>query len=178
MSRTILQTIIVMCLLTPLILSIPVQAGESRTGIPTGPRLQEVIARVQPELEKALTAKGLRFGAPVFIRIFKKSRELEVWVEGNDAQFHLFETYPICTFSGDLGPKLKQGDMQSPEGFYFVRPGSLNPWSKFHLSFNLGYPNTYERLLKRTGSALMVHGDCVSIGCYAMTDEGIEEIYN
>ena len=75
------------------------------------------------------------------------------------------------------GPKLRQGDGQSPEGFYFVTPARLNSYSKFHLSFNLGYPNAYDRAHGRTGDFLMVHGDCVSIGCYAMTDVGIEEIY-
>jgi len=80
-------------------------------------------------------------------------------------------------YSGELGPKFKQGDGQSPEGFYFVKPGQMNPYSSYHLSFDLGYPNTYDRAHGRTGDYLMVHGDCVSIGCYAMTDAGIEEIY-
>ncbi|WP_418312578.1 L,D-transpeptidase family protein [Pseudoalteromonas aliena] len=83
----------------------------------------------------------------------------------------------MCTFSGDLGPKLKEGDNQSPEGFYYVNASRLNPWSSYHLSFNLGFPNKYDRAHNRTGSALMVHGNCVSIGCYAMTDEYINEIY-
>lgn len=83
----------------------------------------------------------------------------------------------MCTWSGELGPKLREGDGQSPEGFYFITPASLNPNSSYHLSFNLGFPNAYDRANGRTGSFLMVHGDCVSIGCYAMTDDGIEEIY-
>jgi murein L,D-transpeptidase YafK len=116
--------------------------------------------------------------APVFVRIFKDSKHLEVWVEREkEGRFKLFKTYEICTFSGSLGPKLTEGDLQSPEGFYFVTPERMNPASRFHLSFNLGYPNTYDRAHGRTGSALMVHGSCVSIGCYAMTDAGIEEIY-
>jgi murein L,D-transpeptidase YafK len=110
------------------------------------------------------------------VRIFKESRELELWVE-NDGRFALFRTYEICTFSGHLGPKLRTGDLQSPEGFYFVTPDRMNPASRFHLSFNLGYPNAYDRHHGRTGGFLMVHGDCVSIGCYAMTDAQIEEIY-
>ncbi|MCP3866894.1 MAG: murein L,D-transpeptidase, partial [Gammaproteobacteria bacterium] len=97
--------------------------------------------------------------------------------ESGEGGFVNFRNYEICTFSGTLGPKLKQGDKQSPEGFYFVGPGRLNPWSRFHLSFNLGYPNRYDRFHGRTGSALMVHGRCVSIGCYAMTDLYINEIY-
>jgi len=110
------------------------------------------------------------------MRIFKKSGELEVWVK-NSKQFKLFKTYKLCRFSGSLGPKMRTDDRQSPEGFYYVRPGQLNPSSQFHMSFNIGYPNSYDRAHGRTGSALMVHGGCVSIGCYAMTDEKIEEIY-
>ncbi|WP_444946683.1 murein L,D-transpeptidase family protein [Microbulbifer sp. VTAC004] len=124
-----------------------------------------------------LTAQNLEYGAPIFIRIFKGSSTLELWMESNDGKFKLFKEYEICAYSGDLGPKEQEGDLQSPEGFYFVNAGRLNPWSQFHLSFNLGYPNKYDRLQGRTGSALMVHGDCVSIGCYAMTDTNINEIY-
>ena len=115
-------------------------------------------------------------GQPVFLRIFKEEGELEVWLRGAQS-YALFETYPICAWSGALGPKLKEGDGQSPEGFYFVPASALNPASRFHLSFNLGFPNAYDRAHGRTGSFLMVHGDCVSIGCYAMTDAKIEEIY-
>ncbi|MGV6802445.1 MAG: L,D-transpeptidase family protein [bacterium] len=91
--------------------------------------------------------------------------------------FDLLRVYPICAYSGTLGPKQKEGDRQAPEGFYTVTLSALNPHSRYHLSFNLGYPNQYDRAHGRTGSYLMVHGNCVSIGCYAMTDEGIEEIY-
>lgn len=144
--------------------------------IPSSRRAVKVIERVQPILDKELHKKNLHFGAPVYMRIFKESSELEVWVENNE-KFELFRTYPVCYFSGGLGPKLRRGDLQSPEGFYYVKPGQLNPLSQFHLSFNIGYPNAYDRANGRTGSLLMVHGDCVSIGCYAMTDENIEEIY-
>ena len=133
--------------------------------------------RVKPALEKALAAKKLRWGGPVFIRIFKEEKQLELWVD-DGKQFRLFKTWTICKFSGALGPKLKEGDGQAPEGFYFVPRKRMNPRSRFHLSFNVGYPNAYDRARKRTGSALMVHGNCVSIGCYAMTDAGIEEIYS
>jgi len=111
-----------------------------------------------------------------FIRAFKSSKKLELWIKG-DSTFKLFKTYDICYYSGNMGPKLKQGDLQSPEGFYFVKPKQLNPNSRFHLSFNIGYPNEFDRFHKRTGSAIMIHGSCVSIGCYAMTDSKIEEIY-
>ncbi|MDR2012618.1 MAG: murein L,D-transpeptidase [Rhodanobacter sp.] len=141
------------------------------------PRSKTAMARVTPELQKALAQKNLRLGAPVFIRIFKETKELEVWVGAAGRRYVLFRTYPICTYSGTLGPKLHTGDNQAPEGFYRVTAAQLNPYSNYHLSFDLGYPNAYDRTWQRTGSALMVHGNCVSIGCYAMGDNGIEEIY-
>ena len=144
--------------------------------IPTSKRSLDAIARVTPRLQRALVDSGTRPGSPIYIRIFKMERELELWVDNGD-RYLLFRKYPICTFSGELGPKLREGDQQSPEGFYTVGPAQLNPASRFHLSFNLGYPNQYDRALGRTGSALMVHGNCASIGCYAMTDGYIEEIY-
>lgn len=145
--------------------------------IPTSDRAERAIQSVEPSLKAALEQKGLDYGAPIFIRIFKDPGVLELWVESSDGTFTRFKDYPICTFSGGLGPKLKEGDGISPEGFYFVNAGRLNPRSRFHLSFNLGFPNAYDRHHGRTGSALMVHGDCVSVGCYAMTDPQIEEIY-
>jgi len=127
-------------------------------------------------LKEALASAQAKIGDPVFIRIFKKEAILEVWIKV-DGIYSFLKSYKICAYSGRLGPKLKEGDRQAPEGFYSVEKGSLNPNSKFHLSFNLGYPNAYDRAYGRTGSYLMVHGNCVSIGCYAMTDEKIEEIY-
>ncbi len=162
-------------LLTLLIFGL--STGTHATELPSSERAQKAIAKVEPALIKRLAENGLQYGAPIFIRIFKEPGVLEVWVESHDGTFVHFKDYKICTFSGKLGPKLKTGDRQSPEGFYFVNPGRLNPWSRFHLSFNLGYPNAYDRFHKRTGSALMVHGNCVSIGCYAMTDAYINEIY-
>ena len=123
-----------------------------------------------------LKAQGLSLGAPVFIRIFKKESELELWMK-KGARYVRFATYPICRWSGDLGPKLAQGDRQSPEGFYTVARRQLNPNSRWHLSFNLGYPNTFDRAQKRTGDYLMVHGGCGSIGCYAVTNPVIDEIW-
>ena len=141
-------------------------------------RSTKAIADNEEALTTALSAKGMALGDPIFMRIFKESNELEVWVQPADSEkFELFKTYEICYYSGDLGPKTKQGDGQSPEGFYFVNAGRFNPWSNFHLSLNMGYPNTYDRAKGYTGNYLMIHGSCVSIGCYAMTDEGIEEIY-
>jgi murein L,D-transpeptidase YafK len=140
-------------------------------------RASVAAARVRPALERDLKASGLRYGAPVFMRIFKQENLLELWLEGDDKSHVLFRSYPICTWSGKLGPKQRQGDNQAPEGFYRVSAGQMNPASRFHLSFNLGYPNAYDRAHRRTGDFLMVHGNCVSIGCYAMGDAAIEEIY-
>lgn len=154
------------------------QIAVAETTVPSSARSQAAEARVKAALERDLEKQGLRFGAPVFMRIFKREKELELWVEGGDGKFARFRSYPICTYSGGLGPKLRQGDGQAPEGFYRVKPAQLNPSSRFHLSFNLGYPNAYDRAHSRTGDLLMVHGNCVLIGCYAMGDDAIEEIYS
>lgn len=146
--------------------------------LPSSARSRKAIQSNEETIKKALEAKGMSLGDPIFLRIFKESNELEVWVKSSDSEtFDLFKTYEICYFSGALGPKTKQGDGQSPEGFYFIDAQRLNPWSDFHLSLNMGYPNTYDRAKGYTGNYLMIHGGCVSIGCYAMTDTGIEEIY-
>ena len=124
-----------------------------------------------------LAKKGMQPGSPVFVRIFKEESELEIWKQRDDGRFYHFKTYPICNWSGDLGPKLVHGDKQAPEGFYNITPVLMNPNSKFYLSFNVGYPNSYDRALGRTGDSVMVHGKCRSAGCYAMTDALVEEIY-
>jgi hypothetical protein len=115
-------------------------------------------------------------GSPVFVRVFKKEGVLELYVRSG-GRYTLKKSFPICKYSGKLGPKLKNADYQAPEGFYAVTSRQLNPNSQYHLAFNIGYPNAFDRQLGRTGSAIMVHGDCVSIGCFAMTNKGIEEIY-
>jgi len=130
----------------------------------------------KPPLRLRLAEAGFAEGDQVFLRIIKEEAILEVWLK-RGAQFELFETMPVCSFSGGLGPKQKEGDEQSPEGFYEVGRAQLNPNSAYHLAFNLGYPNAYDRALGRTGGLLMVHGNCASIGCYAMTDIGIDDIY-
>ena len=116
--------------------------------------------------------------SPILVRLFKQEAELEVWKQDRSGRFALLKTYPICRWSGDLGPKVREGDRQAPEGFYTISPGQMNPQSAYYLSFNTGYPNAFDRALGRTGSQLMVHGDCSSRGCYAMTDEQIAEIYS
>ena len=123
-----------------------------------------------------LAEHGLELGAPIFIRIFKREFELEVWLR-RDGRFERFATYPVCRYSGGLGPKLHTGDKQAPEGVYTVDARALNPQSRWHRSFNLGFPNAYDRAHGRTGSFLMVHGGCSSVGCYAMTNAVIDEIW-
>jgi len=141
-------------------------------------REKDAIQRNSPHLTQELSELGLKLGAPVFIRIFKESRELELWVEHQPSQkFRHFKTWRIAAMSGKLGPKTAEGDRQAPEGFYYVPRSRMKPDSRFHLAFNLGYPNTYDLAHHRTGNFLMVHGNRVSIGCFAMTDPGIEEIY-
>ena len=142
------------------------------------PRSVAAEARVRPSLERDLKAAGLEFGAPVFIRAFKEQRVLELFVQNRGSgKFDLFRSYRIAGISGKLGPKLAEGDLQVPEGFYFVPPSAMKPDSRYHLAFNIGYPNAYDRHHGRTGSLIMVHGNRFSIGCLAMTDEKIEEIY-
>lgn len=138
--------------------------------------LAQVRHSVTPSLETKLLQQGFALGQPIFIRIFKESEELEVWLK-NGATYALFKTYPICAYSGALGPKLKEGDKQAPEGFYSVNRANMKPDSRYHLAFNISFPNAYDQKLGRTGSYLMVHGNCISTGCYAMTDKQIEEIY-
>ncbi len=145
--------------------------------IPTSVRAQEAIIRLRPMLEKSLETSGFQWGAPIYLRIFKAEKCLEVWLL-DGRRFRLWRAFDICTYGGrGLGPKICVGDGRAPEGFYFVAPRQLTPYSRFHLAFNLGYPNAYDRYHGHSGSALMVHGACVSIGCFAMTDERMEVIY-
>lgn len=124
-----------------------------------------------------MSKKNMSAGSPVLVRIFKQESELEVWKLDSSGKYALLKTYPICRWSGKLGPKTKSGDRQAPEGFYRVTAGMLNPKSQYYLSFNLGYPNRLEAALGYSGEALMVHGACSSSGCFALTDQGIGEIY-
>jgi murein L,D-transpeptidase YafK len=133
---------------------------------------------VPPKLIQAMADKNMDLNSPILVRIFKQEAELEVWKQDRDGRFALLKTYPICRWSGDLGPKVREGDRQAPEGFYTISPAQMNPQSAYYLSFNTGYPNAFDQALGRTGSQLMVHGDCSSRGCYAMTDEQIAEIYS
>ena len=144
--------------------------------IPSSTRVTKARTSYESKLKKEFAEKNLTFGSDVFIRIIKEESILEIWVKNGETFIH-FKDYKICAYSGGLGPKYMTGDGKSPEGFYYVKPQQLNPWSSYHLAFNTGYPNAFDRANGYTGSYLMVHGDCCSIGCYAMTNDGIDEIY-
>ncbi len=139
-------------------------------------RAKRIKEAVRPRLEAELKEAGLAWGSAVFLRIFKEERVLELWLEKGQ-RFELFATYPIAGMSGRLGAKTAEGDRQAPEGFYYVTAQRMKPDSRYHLAFNIGYPNKYDQFHKRTGSFIMVHGGSLSIGCFAMTDQGIEDIY-
>lgn len=141
------------------------------------PRSRAVVEAQTASLRDALAEEGVRLGAPVYLRLTKEPAALTAYVANAEGVYEPFRSWPVCAFSGELGPKRAEGDMQAPEGFYSVAPGQMNAASDYHLAFNLGFPNAYDRAQGRTGSYLMVHGDCVSIGCYAMTDDAIEEIW-
>lgn len=130
----------------------------------------------RPKLADLLQQRGFTFGSPVYLRIFKYEGVIELWMQ-RGAQYDLFEVYPICINSGALGPKQREGDRQAPEGFYEIGKKQLNPNSRYHLALNMGYPNAYDKEHGRTGGNLMIHGACASIGCYALTDANIDEVY-
>ncbi|KAF0212741.1 MAG: hypothetical protein FD172_1060 [Methylocystaceae bacterium] len=166
------------------------QEPSARAAVEATPTAQEsapptqVARAVEPTLraapEDAFQQEApIRYGMgdQVFVRIFKQEGQLELWLRKSNSRFSLYKTYPICKWSGRLGPKLKEADYQSPEGFYSVSAKQLHPHSNYHRAFNVGYPNAFDRQNGRTGGLVMVHGACKSVGCFAMTDRGIEEIY-
>ena len=133
---------------------------------------------LSPQMLTLLDQKRMPKESPILVRIFKEESELEVWKQDTTGRFELLKVYPICRWSGDLGPKITEGDRQAPEGFYTITPGLMNPNSNYYLAINTGFPNAYDRANDRHGGFLMIHGDCSSRGCYAMTDEQIGEIYS
>jgi murein L,D-transpeptidase YafK len=133
---------------------------------------------LSPEMLALLQQKNMPKDSPILIRIFKEESELEVWKQDTTGQYQLLKVYPICRWSGELGPKKTEGDRQAPEGFYAITPGLMNPNSNYYLAINIGFPNAYDKANGYSGAFLMIHGDCSSRGCYAMTDEQIGEIYS
>ncbi|MBX9759580.1 MAG: murein L,D-transpeptidase [Beijerinckiaceae bacterium] len=134
-------------------------------------------APVPASTRSLMSAREMAPNAPILVRVYKKESVLEVWKQTRRGNYTLLKSFPICRWSGQLGPKRREGDRQAPEGFYSVGPRQMNPNSQFHLSFDIGYPNAFDRAQGATGAYLMVHGQCTSSGCYAMTDAQIEEVY-
>ena len=132
---------------------------------------------VPPQMVSLMAQKGTDKHAPILLRAYKQESELEIWKQSANGDYVHLKTYPMCRWSGQLGPKKREGDRQVPEGFYTITQNSLNPNSSYYLSFNVGYPNAYDRAHGRTGSLIMVHGACSSMGCFSMTDQQIAEIY-
>jgi murein L,D-transpeptidase YafK len=151
-----------------------VLAGCQADELGYGPKAQRPISA---DVKRKMGELDMKSTSPIMIRIFKEENQLEVWKQTKGGRYALLETFEICKWSGELGPKFKEGDRQAPEGFYEITPALMNPNSSYHLAFNLGYPNRYDRAHNRTGSHLMVHGACSSRGCYAMTDAQVQDIY-
>ncbi|ENN90113.1 L,D-transpeptidase family protein [Bartonella bovis] len=137
--------------------------------------------KVKQPLPKEIQRKMVEYNvdpyAPIMMRFFKEENIAEIWKQDRSGRFVLMASYDICKWSGELGPKYKEGDYQTPEGFYTVNASQMNPYSTRYLSFNIGFPNLYDQAHGRTGSYLMVHGGCTSVGCYAMTDSNMGQIY-
>ena len=138
---------------------------------------QKASQPIPASLVSDMRGRAMTPADPIVVRIFKQESELEIWKRTKSGRYALLKTWPICRWSGSLGPKREAGDRRAPEGFYHVHAGLMNPNSQYYLSFNLGFPNRLDAALGYSGSALMVHGACSSSGCYAMTDEGVAEIY-
>jgi murein L,D-transpeptidase YafK len=147
--------------------------GEDGYQLPT-----RAMKELSPQMVALLDQKNMPKDSPILVRIFKEESELEVWKQDTTGRFQILKVYPICRWSGDLGPKVHEGDRQAPEGFYTITPSLMNPNSNYYLAINTGFPNAYDKANDRHGAFLMIHGDCSSRGCYAMTDEQIGEIYS
>ncbi len=174
--RALVLTAALAAALTPVTCLAEKSIEKSSEKIPKLPA--KATKELPPELLSLLRQKRMAKNSPILVRIFKEEAELEVWKQDATGRFQPLKTYPICRWSGDLGPKLQEGDRQAPEGFYTITPKLMNPHSSFYLSINTGYPNSFDKANDRDGSLLMIHGDCWSSGCYAMTDEQISEIYS
>ena len=173
-SRALVLTATLAAGLTPVMC-----LGETAPKRTENPQLPtKATKELPPELLSLLRQKNMPKYSPIVVRIFKEEAELEVWKQDTTGRFQLLKIYPICRWSGDLGPKFQEGDRQAPEGFYTVTPELMNPNSNYYLSINTGFPNSFDKANDRDGSFLMIHGDCWSSGCYAMTDEQISEIYS
>ncbi len=155
------------------------QAGAFKTYQLKQPRVKKAYESKFESLKTELRTKGFKSDDfEVFLRVFKHEKELQVWLKekGNSSYRH-FKTYPICASSGELGPKRKEGDNQVPEGFYEIQ--HFNPASSYHLSLKVNYPNKSDmkKAKGRPGGDIMIHGECVTIGCIPIENDPIEELY-
>jgi murein L,D-transpeptidase YafK/Tfp pilus assembly protein PilX len=143
--------------------------------------ITKVSSKTNYQLSSAVLSKlssmGIDRSSPMMLRIFKEEGRLELWKADRANRFKLVRNYKICAWSGKLGPKMKEGDRQAPEGFYPLSKANMNPNSSYYLAINTGYPNAYDRANKASGTHLMIHGACSSSGCYSMTDEQMVEIF-
>ena len=167
-----------------LVISAAVAGALAPVGWPVGslaegaPALPEKATRELPAaLLSQLQQKKMPRLSPILLRIFKEESELEVWKQTAAGRFELLKLYPVCRWSGELGPKRHEGDYQAPEGFYAITPKLMKPNSAYYLAINMGFPNAFDAANGRDGSFIMIHGNCASVGCYAMTDDQIGEIY-
>ncbi len=161
------------------LLSLFISGGEFKSSQLKNERVQQAYKDSEESFRKLYTEKGIDFDKQtIFIRVFKREKEMELWIKNTNSSYSLLTIYPICAISGTYGPKRKKGDYQVPEGFYHI--DRFNPQSAFHLSLGLNYPNASDKILsdaKNPGGDIFIHGSCVSIGCMAMTHEKIKELY-
>jgi murein L,D-transpeptidase YafK len=169
---TLIRALVVSAAFAGVLTPIP---GLGQVGYQLPTKATQALSR---ELLSRLRQKNMPKNSPILLRIFKEESELEVWKQDTTGRFKILKVYPICRWSGDLGPKMHEGDRQAPEGFYTITPELMNPNSNYYLAINTGFPNTFDKANDRDGTFLMIHGDCASVGCYAMTDEQIGEIYS
>lgn len=183
-------------------------ATASRSAVAPAATTEPVLSNHLP-LKAALAQAGLTLGSPIYLRVFKSNGKegifstlasvprggtevwipnlkrawVELWMQGQDRHYQLFKHYPVCTYTGDLGPKRTEADKQTPEGFYAIESRGMNPHSAYYRSMDIGYPNAYDRMQGATGSHIKIHGMCISGGCFTMGEphsedhRQIEELY-
>lgn len=144
------------------------------------PRVASARDLADERLRVAFAEKGVAYPArEIFIRVFKHERLLEVWARSApDERYTRVRSYRVCSLPGQLGPKRQLGDVQVPEGFYFI--DEFNPRSEFHLSLRVSYPNVADRMRREAlslGGDIFIHGGCATVGCVPIEDHNIEELY-
>lgn len=159
-------------LLGALLLSLPVCEGAMAARRGNGNSVEAVGMTLAAQFQE----KGLTLGSAVFIRVYKQTSEMELWVQQGARYVH-FKTYGICRWSGGLGPKMYEGDRQSPEGLYHITAADLIVNPRWDRAMNINYPNSYDVVNGRSGSGILIHGKCGSVGCFAIQDQNVEEVY-